>query len=61
MPLTNAEPPIRGDADREQASHLDAERVTFEFATKSTRRLDAGRKSIDDSPLFGGDRQMELF
>lgn len=54
-------PPIAGEADVERESKLDAERVTLEFRQKSTRRVDAGKQSIDDSPLFGGDRQQELF
>lgn len=54
-------PPIAGTADTEYESRIDAERCTAEFGTKSTRRLDAGRKPIEDSPLFGGERQMGLF
>lgn len=49
------------DADPERAAKLDAERVTLEFRTKSKRRLDAGKKEIEDSPLFGGSRQKGLF
>jgi hypothetical protein len=54
-------PPIAGSADTERHSRLDAERVTWEFRTKSTRRLDAGRLPITESPLFGGPSQQELF
>jgi len=52
--------PLTGAADVERESKLDAERVTLEFASKSTRRLDCGVKSIEDSPLFGGERQGKL-
>ncbi len=45
----------------ESAACLEAERITWEFRTKSTRRLDAGKLPIEDSPLFGGDRQGGLF
>ena len=48
-------PPIAGAADMERESRLDAERVTLEFASKSTRRLDAGKQPISDSPLFSPD------
>ena len=54
-------PPIPGAADVERGSRIDAERCTLEFATWSRRRLDAGRRSIEDSPLFGGERQGELW
>ena len=54
-------PPIAGAADTERESRLDAERVTLEFRARSTRRLDAGRAPITDSPLFGGPSQQELF
>lgn len=52
-------PPDAADTERE--AKLDAERVTLEFRQKSTKRLDAGRRSIEDSPLFGGERQEEMF
>jgi hypothetical protein len=52
---------LHGSADPEHGSRLDAERVTAEFATKSARRVDAGRKPITDSPLFGGPSQGEMF
>lgn len=48
-------------ADPEYASRLDAERVTLEFAQRSTRRVDASREPIDESPLFGGRKQGGLF
>lgn len=54
-------PPIAGAADVEFKSRIDAEAVTAEFATKSARRLDAGRAPITDSPLFGGPAQGSLF
>ena len=52
---------LAGEPDQERESKLDAERVTLEFATWSRRRLDAGRRSIEDSPLFGGERQGQLW
>jgi hypothetical protein len=49
------------EADPEYKTRIDAQRVTWEMKRKSARRLDSGRKPIDDSPLFGGDRQGTLF
>jgi hypothetical protein len=54
-------PPIAATADLERESKLDAERVTLQFRQASTRRLDAGRRPITESPLFGGPAQTELF
>ena len=54
-------PPIAGRADAEREGRIDAERVTWEMKAKSTRRVDGGRKSIEDSPLFGGPRQGDFF
>jgi hypothetical protein len=51
----------QSESDPEYESRLDAARVTAEFATKSQRPLDAGKKSILDSPIFGGERQKGLF
>lgn len=48
-------------ADSEYSTRLDAERATLELERKSPRRADAGRESIEDSPLFGGNRQGRLF
>lgn len=47
--------------DPEHYSRIEAERITREFATKSTRRIDVGKEPIEDSPLFGGERQGGLF
>jgi len=52
---------LKGTADTERESRLDAERVTLEFAQKSTRKLDAGKKPMTESPLFGGEAQGSLF
>jgi hypothetical protein len=38
----------------------EADAMTRELAQRSTRRLDAGRKPIEESPLFGGGQQ-DLF
>jgi hypothetical protein len=54
-------PPIPGAADLEYQTRLAADQVTTEFATKSARRLDAGKRPIAESPLFGGDAQFPLF
>ena len=54
-------PPIAGQADREHGARLDAQRATWQFGQRSSRRLDAGRQEIADSPLFGGERQGGLF
>ena len=52
---------LKAEADSEYSTRIDAERITWEFASPSTRHLDAGRESINESPLFGGKMQMELF
>ncbi len=51
---------LLSDPDTERPAKLDAERVTLQFAQRSSRRFDAGRESIEDSPLFGGPRQITL-
>lgn len=48
-------------ADPEYQSRIDAERATAELANKSRKRVDSGKESIEDSPLFGGPRQGGLF
>lgn len=60
-PTDTTPPPIAGEADTERESRFDAARVTLEFGQKSTRRMDAGRKPISESPLFGGTAQEEMF
>jgi hypothetical protein len=40
--------------DPEFQSRIDAERCTRELATKSTKRVDSGKRPIEESPLFGG-------
>lgn len=54
-----AAPPIAGAADQEYKTRIDAERVTLEFATSI--RPAAPQNAIDDLPLFGGERQEDLF
>ena len=49
------------EADIEREAKLDAERCTLQFAQASTRRLDCGKRPIEESPLFGGSKQEELF
>lgn len=49
------------EIDYEAGSKLEAERVTLEFATASHVRLDCGTLPIEESPLFGGRKQMGLF
>jgi hypothetical protein len=60
-PIHGAAPPIAGEADLEQPAVIDAQRVTLEFASRNPKRVDAGRQPIDESPLFGGSRQKDLF
>ena len=55
----SAQPPIVGTADPEYETRLDAERVTLKFASK--RQPAAPQESLEDLPLFGGNRQQELF
>lgn len=57
----NTPPPIAGTADTEREARIDAERVTLEFAQRSTKRADSGKLPIEFSPLFGGDPQQSLF
>ena len=59
MANSSERPPIAADADPEYETRLDAERVTLEFASK--RQPAAPQESLEDLPLFGGDRQQELF
>jgi hypothetical protein len=47
--------------DQEAATKLEAARCTWEFRTRSQRPLDGGKEPIEDAPLFGGERQAELF
>ncbi len=54
-------PAIAGEADVERGSRLDAERCTLQFAQASTRRLDCGKRPFEESPLFGGAAQQDLF
>lgn len=58
---SEARPPICGAADVEREARLEAKRVTLEFGSRSTRRADGGKRPIEDSPLFGGPRQGDLF
>ncbi len=48
-------------ADAEYNARLDAQRVTLEMRSKSPRRVDGGRLPMDESPLFGGRKQADLF
>jgi len=57
--MTPEPPPILGAADPEYETRLDAERVTLEFATK--RRPVKPQDSPEDLPMFGGERQQNLF
>jgi hypothetical protein len=59
--LDDYETELTAESDLERPARLDAERVTWEFRSQSTRRIDAGRAPIIDSPLFGGPRQQEMF
>ena len=54
-------PPIAGESDVEREAKLEAARVTLEFRQRSTRRLDAGKQPIEESPLWGGERQETLW
>ena len=52
---------LKGEADREYQARIDADRATALLKQKSARRVDAGKESIEDSPLFGGPRQGDMF
>ena len=48
---------VNGNRDR-----WEAETITRDWRhMRPTRRLDRGRACIEDSPLFGGPRQHDLF
>ncbi|KKL24511.1 hypothetical protein LCGC14_2414610 [marine sediment metagenome] len=53
-------PPIAGAGDGYDA-RVRGDKLTAEVSTRSRKRLDAGREPIEDSPLFGGPRQREMF
>ena len=40
---------------------LDADRVTAAWRTRDPKRLDTGKRPIEESPLFGGERQGSLW
>ena len=44
-----------------QTARLQGEQLTLRLASRSERRLDAGRRPIHESPLFGGAAQRDLF
>lgn len=48
-----------GESDPEFRGRIDADSVTAEFRVAITPR--APQESIEDLPLFGGERQQELF
>ncbi|WP_180540762.1 hypothetical protein [Nevskia soli] len=48
------------DVSAHQAQ-LTKERLTAELAQKSRKRIDRGKRSIEDSPIFGGERQKGMF
>ena len=52
---------LAAPGDPEHSSKLDAWRVSAEFQTKNPRRADRGKLPIEESPLFGGERQGSLF
>ena len=49
------------DADDRAQQKLLGQALTLEMASKSTRRFDCGTAGMDNSPLFGGDKQEPLF
>jgi hypothetical protein len=52
---------LRAEPDAEYSTRIEAKRLTLEYATKSTKRLDAGSEPFDESPLWGGVKQRGLF
>lgn len=56
---TPDQPPIPGEPDREYATRLDAERCSLQF--KDGIRPRKAQAAVDDLPLFGGERQGDLF
>ena len=59
MTTDQTPPPISGEPDREYETRLDAERVTLQF--KDALRHKKPQASVEDLPLFGGERQGEMF
>lgn len=51
----------RRQATKQFKAEVGGKQLTAEFGTKSQKKLDAGKKQIADAPLFGGDRQVDLF
>lgn len=56
----NVAPELAAVPDPEYGTRIDADRCTLQFGARG-RRLDLGKRSIEDSPLFGGERQSGLF
>jgi hypothetical protein len=52
-------PPIIGSADPEYQTRIDAQRVTLQFSQPITAPNNA--LDYNDLPLFGGNKQEELF
>jgi len=44
-----------------QTARLQGEQLTLRLASRSECRLDAGRRPMHESPLFGGPAQHDLF
>jgi hypothetical protein len=64
-PMTQAEMERQvqfvGSLCKEALDRIEGERLTLEFAAKSPRRVDGGKRPITDAPLFGGPAQEDLF
>jgi hypothetical protein len=56
----NLDDHLQGESDPEYETRIEAARVTAEFRVKITPRV-MKQRAIEDLPLFGGERQGEIF
>jgi len=54
-----AAPPIQAEADQEYSTRIDADRCTWQFTDSLRPRKP--QAAVEDLPLFGGERQGEMF
>jgi hypothetical protein len=52
---------VAGAECQETLNRIEGERLTLAMSSKSATKLDAGRRPIEESPLFGGQAQQEMF
>jgi hypothetical protein len=57
--LADSQPPIAAEADREYTTRIQADQVSWQFTDLLRPRKP--QASVEDLPLFGGERQEDLF